>query len=388
MPRRTDRMRDDDNATLRRTISGETDAANAIDADDDDETRFGEPDDGVGVGDVVGVGDGEDDDFSADTNADTDDDDTDSDTKDDTGTARPVNSPPRRRTLLERVRDWANASGDYNVNSPPRRRTLLEQFTDSSPAPSPVDTDNAPLGLTDYKPVYNRLIDTIHNTPNDYETIARLFDDFTARLTGAYSEERVEDATRAIVELSSLVFGVVPYPYNSAILADLMELASYAGYVDAQQLFYVWATILDCANLVREYGYDEAIRRSFGVTRRVIQNFPEEEWRDIIRVFLKDTGENDGTETEPQQDISAGGSGKTNEADADSIADANSTDIEILDMDIDSVGGQQTPVQGTQGTSVDANKKLDELHNDYIASVGNTTKIGQHSKGYISYHTG
>ncbi len=386
MPRRTDRMRDDDDATLRRTISGETDAADAIDADDDDETRFGEPDDGVGVGDVVGVG--EDDDFSADTNADTDDDDTDSDTGDDTGTARPVNSPPRRRTLLERVRDWANASGDYNVNSLPRRRTLLEQFTDSSPTPSPVDTDNAPLGLTDYKPVYNRLIDAIHNTPNDYETIARLFDDFTARLTGEYSEERVEDATRAIVELSSLVFGVVPYPYNSAILADLMELASYAGYADAQLLFYVWATVLDCAKLVREYGYDEAIRRTFGVTRRLIQNFPEDKWQEIIRVFLKNTGENDGTETAPQQDISAGGSGKTNEADADSIADANSTDIEILDMDVDSVGGQQTPVQGTQGTSVDANKKLDELHNDYIASVGNTTEIGRHPKGYISYHKG
>jgi hypothetical protein len=392
MPRRTDRMRDDDDATLRRTISGETDAANAIDADDDDETRFGEPDDGVGVGagvgDVVGVGDGEDDDFSADTDADTDDDDTDSDTKDDTGTARPVNSPPRRRTLLERVRDWANASGDYNVNSPPRRRTLLEQFTDSSPTASPVDTDNAPLGLTDYKPVYNRLVDAVRNTPNDYKTIAQLFDDFTARLTGEFSEERVEDATRAIVELSSLVFGVVPYPYNSAILADLMELASYAGYVDAQQLFYVWATILDCANLVREYGYDEAIRRSFGVTRRVIQNYSEDQWREIIRLFLKDTGENDGTETEPQQDISAGGSGKTNEADADSIADANSTDIEILDMDIDSVGGQQTPVQATQRTPVDANKKLDELHNDYIASVGNTTEIGRHPKGYISYHKG
>lgn len=373
-------MRDDDNATLRRTISGETDAADAIDADDDDETRFGEPDDGVGVG--------EDDDFSADTNADTDDDDTDSDTGDDTGTARPVNSPPRRRTLLERVRDWANASGDYNVNSPPRRRTLLEQFTDSSPTASPVDTDNAPLGLTDYKPVYERLVEAVHNTPNDYKTIARLFDDFTARLTGEFSEERVEDATRAIVEMSSLVFGVVPYPYNSAILADLMELASYAGYVDAQQLFYVWATVLDCANLVREYGYDEAIRRTFGVTRRVIQNFSEDQWQECIRLFLKDTGENDGTETAPQQDISAGGSGKTNEADADSIADANSTDIEILDMDIDSVGGQQTPVQGTQGTSVDANKKLDELHNDYIASVGNTTEIGRHPKGYISYHKG
>jgi hypothetical protein len=382
MPRRTDRMRDDDDATLRRTISGETDAANAIDADDDDETRFGEPDDGVGVG--VGV----DDNFSADTNADTDDDDTDSDTGDYTGTARPVNSPPRRRTLLERVRDWANASGDYNVNSLPRRRTLLEQFTDSSPTPSPVDTDNAPLGLTDYKPVYNQLVDAVHNTPNDYQTIARLFDDFTARLTGEFSEERVEDATRAIVELSSLVFGVVPYPYNSAILADLMELASYAGYADAQLLFYVWATVLDCAKLVREYGYDEAIRRTFGVTRRLIQNFPEDKWQEIIRVFLKNTGENDGTETAPQQDISAGGSGKTNEADADSIADANSTDIEILDMDIDSVGGQQTPVQGTQGTSVDANKKLDELHNDYIASVGNTTEIGRHPKGYISYHKG
>jgi len=380
MPRRTDRMRDDDNATLRRTISGETDAADAIDADDDDETRFGGPDDGVGVG--------EDDDFSADTNADTDDDDTDSDTGDDTGTARPVNSPPRIRTLLERVRDWANASGDYNVNSPPRRRTLLEQFTDSSPTASPVDTDNAPLGLTDYKPVYERLVEAVHNTPNDYKTIARLFDDFTARLTGEYSEERVEDATRAIVEMSSLVFGVVPYPYNSAILADLMELASYAGYVDAQQLFYVWATVLDCACLVREYGYDEAIRRTFGVTRRVIQNYSEDQWREIIRLFLKDTGENDGTETAPQQDISAGGSGKTNEADADSIADANSTDIEILDMDIDSVGGQQTPVQATQRTPVDENKKLDELHNDYIASVGNTTEIGRHPKGHISYHKG
>jgi hypothetical protein len=57
-------------------------------------------------------------------------------------------------------------------------------------------------------------------------------------------------------------------------------------------------------------------------------------------------------------------------------------------MDMDSVGGQQTPVQGTQGTSVDANKKLDELHNDYIASVGNTTEIDRHSKGYISYHQG
>ena len=373
-------MRDDDNATLRRTISGETDAADAIDADDDDETRFGGPDDGVGVG--------EDDDFSADTNADTDDDDTDSDTGDDTGTARPVNSPPRIRTLLERVRDWANASGDYNVNSPPRRRTLLEQFTDSSPTASPVDTDNAPLGLTDYKPVYERLVEAVHNTPNDYKTIARLFDDFTARLTGEYSEERVEDATRAIVEMSSLVFGVVPYPYNSAILADLMELASYAGYVDAQQLFYVWATVLDCACLVREYGYDEAIRRTFGVTRRVIQKFSEQQWQDCIRVFLKDTGENDGTETAPQQDISAGGSGKTNEADADSIADANSTDIEILDMDIDSVGGQQTPVQATQRTPVDENKKLDELHNDYIASVGNTTEIGRHPKGHISYHKG
>jgi len=377
-------MRDDDNATLRRTISGETDAANAIDADDDDETRFGEPDDGVGVGDVVGVGDGEDDDFSADT----DDDDTDSDTKDDTGTARPVNSPPRRRTLLERVRDWANASGDYNVNSPPRRRTLLEQFTDSSPTASPVDTDNAPLGLTDYKPVYNRLVDAVRNTPNDYQTIAQLFDDFTARLTGEYSEERVEDATRAIVEMSSLVFGVVPYPYNSAILADLMELASYAGYVDAQQLFYVWATVLDCANLVREYGYDEAIRRTFGVTRSVIQNYSEDQWREIIRLFLKDTGENDGTKTEPQQDISAGGSGKTNEADADSIADANSTDIEILDMDIDSVGGQQTPVQGAQTTPANATIDLEALHNDYMVKQENTTKIGEHPEGHISYHRG
>jgi len=322
MPRRTDRMRDDDNATLRRTISGETDAANAIDADDDDETRFGEPDDGVGVGD------GEDDDFSADTDADTDDDDTDSDTKDDMGTARPVNSPPRRRTLLERVRDWANASGDYNVNSPPRRRTLLEQFTDSSPTASPVDTDNAPLGLTDYKPLYNQLVEAVHNTPNDYETIARLFDDFTARLTGEFSEERVEDATRAIVELSSLVFGVVPYPYNSAILTDLMELASYAGYVDAQQLFYVWATILDCARLVRDYGYDEAIRRTFGVTRRAIQNYPEDKWREIIRLFLKNTGENDGTETEPQHGISAGGIRATKDADAVSIPDADTTNIE------------------------------------------------------------
>jgi hypothetical protein len=352
-------MRDDDDATLRRTISGETDAANAIDADDDDETRFGEPDDGAGVGDVVGVGDGEDDDFSADT----DDDDTDSDTGDYTGTARPVNTSPRRRTLLERL-------------------------TASSSTAQPVDTESEPLGLTDYKPVYNRLIDAIRNTPNDYKTIARLFDDFTARLTGEYSEERVEDATRAIVELSSLVFGVVLYPYNSSILADLMELASYAGYADAQLLFYVWATVLDCASLVREYGYDEAIRRTFGVTRRLIQSFPEDKWQQVIRVFLKDTGENDGTKTEPQQDISAGGSGKTNEADADSIADANSTDIEILDMDMDSVGGQQTPVQGTQGTSVDANKKLDELHNDYIASVGNTTEIDRHSKGYISYHQG
>jgi len=182
--------------------------------------------------------------------------------------------------------------------------------------------------MTDYKPVYNQLVDAVHNTPNDYETIARLFDDFTARLTGEYSEERVEDATRAIVELSSLVFGVVPYPYNSAILADLMELASYAGYVDAQQLFYVWATILDCARLVREYGYDEAIRRTFGVTRRAIQNYSEDKWREIIRVFLKDTGENDGTETEPQQGFSADGSGKTNESDAVSIPEANTTDIE------------------------------------------------------------
>jgi len=328
MPRRIDRMRDDENATMHRTISGATDAADAIDADDDDETRFGRPDDGVGDGDDLSAnadadtdddGDGfsadtdddmdadADDDTDADTDADadadTDDDDSASDRGDDTGTARPVNSPFRRRTLLE-------------------------QFTDSSSTPSSVDTDDAPLGLTEYKPVYNRLVDAIRNTPNDYQTIARLFDDFTARLTGEFSEERVEDATRAIVELSSLVFGVVPYPYNSAILADLMELASYAGYVDAQQLFYVWATILDCAKLVREYGYDEAIRRSFGVTRRVIQNFSEEQWQDCIRVFLKDTGENDGTENEPQQDISAGGIRATNESDAVSIPDANNTDIE------------------------------------------------------------
>jgi hypothetical protein len=332
-------MRDDDNATLRRTIVGKTDPSDAIDADDDDETRFGEPDtdadtdddDETRFGKPDTDDDGDDfsadtdadtdddgddfsadtdadtdddgDDFSADTDADTDDDDTDSDRGGDTGTARPANTPPRRRTLLER-------------------------FTDSSSTESSADTENAPLGLTDYKPVYNQLVDAVHNTPNDYETIARLFDDFTARLTGEYSEERVEDATRAIVELSSLVFGVVPYPYNSAILADLMELASYAGYVDAQQLFYVWATILDCARLVREYGYDEAIRRTYGVTRRVIQNFSEKQWQDCIRVFLKDTGENDGTETEPQQGISAGGSGKTNDADAVSIPDANNTGIE------------------------------------------------------------
>jgi len=325
MARRIDRMRDDDNATLRRTIAGETDESDAIDADDDDETRFGRPNDGVGddfsadtdddtdadtdddgddfSADTDADADDDGDDFSADTDADADDDDADSDREDDTGTAR-------------------------SVNSPPRRRTLLEQFTDSPSTPSPVDTDNAPLGLTEYKPVYNQLVDAIRNTPNDYQTIARLFDDFTARLTGEYSEERVEDATRAIVEMSSLVFGVVPYPYNSAILADLMELASYAGYVDAQQLFYVWATILDCAKLVREYGYDEAIRRSFGVTRRVIQNYSEDQWREIIRVFLKDTGESDGTETEPQQGFSADGSGKTNESDAVSIPDANTTDIE------------------------------------------------------------
>jgi len=301
MARRIDRMRDDENATLRRTIAGETEP-------DDDETRFGRPDDGVGVGDDFSADTDDDtdddgDDFSADADDDTDDDDTETDRGDDTGTARAVDSPPRRRTLLER-------------------------FTDSSSPASPVDTDNAPLGLTDYKPLYNQLVDAVHNTPNDYETIARLFDDFTARLTGEYSEERVEDATRAIVEMSSLVFGVVPYPYNSAILADLMELASYAGYVDAQQLFYVWATILDCAKLVRDYGYDEAIRRSFGVTRRVIQNHSQEEWQNFIRVFLKNTGENDGTETAPQQGISADGSGKTNQSDAVSIPDANTTDIE------------------------------------------------------------
>jgi len=310
-------MRDDENPTMRRTIAGATDEADAIDADDDDETRFGRPNDGVGddfSADTDDDTDDDADDFSADTDddadddgddfsADTDDDDTDSNRANDTGAARPVDSPPRSRTLLER-------------------------FTDSSSTPSPVDTDNAPLGLTDYKPVYNQLVDAVHNTPNDYETIARLFDDFTARLTGEYSEERVEDATRAIVELSSLVFGVVPYPYNSAILTDLMELASYAGYVDAQQLFYVWATMLDCARLVRDYGYDEAIRRTFGVTRRAIQNYSEDKWREIIRVFLKSTGENDGTETEPQHGISAGGSGKTNEPDAVSIPDANTTDIE------------------------------------------------------------
>jgi hypothetical protein len=332
MPRRIDRMRDEENPTMRRTIAGATDEADAIDADDDDETRFGRPNDGVGddfsadtdddadddgddfPADTDDDADDDGDDFSADTDddtdddgddfpADTDDDDTDSNRANDTGAARPVDTPPKRRTLLER-------------------------FTDSSSTPSPVDADNAPLGLTEYKPVYNQLVDAIRNTPNDYQTIARLFDDFTARLTGEFSEERVEDATRAIVELSSLVFGVVPYPYNSAILADLMELASYAGYVDAQQLFYVWATILDCANWVREYGYDEAIRRSFGVTRRVIQNFSEQEWQDIIRVFLKNTGESDGTETEPQQGFSADGSGKTNESDAVSIPDANNTDIE------------------------------------------------------------
>jgi hypothetical protein len=324
-------MRDDENATMRRTISGTTDAADAIDADDDDETRFGRPDDGVG------------DDFSADTDDDTDDDgddfsaDTDDDTDDDDETrfGRPndgVGDDFSADTDDDTDDDDTDRGDDMGtarpVNSPPQRRTLLEQFTDSSPAASPVDTDNAPLGLTDYKPLYNQLVDAVHNTPNDYETIARLFDDFTARLTGEYSEERVEDATRAIVELSSLVFGVVPYPYNSAILADLMELASYAGYVDAQQLFYVWATILDCAKLVREYGYDEAIRRTFGVTRRVIQNFSEQQWQDCIRVFLKDTGENDGTENAPQQDISADGSGKTNESDAVSIPNANTTDIE------------------------------------------------------------
>ena len=299
-------MPDDENPTMRRTIAGAIDEADAIDADDDDETRFGRPNDGVGddfSADTDDDTDDDGDDLSADTDADADDDDADSDRGNDTGTARPVNSSPRRRTLLE-------------------------QFSDSLSTPSPVDADNAPLGLTEYKPVYNQLVDAIRNTPNDYQTIARLFDDFTARLTGEFGEERVEDATRAIVELSSLVFGVVPYPYNSAILADLMELASYAGYVDAQQLFYVWATILDCANWVREYGYDEAIRRSFGVTRRVIQNFSEQEWQDIIRVFLKNTGESDGTETEPQQGFSADGSGKTNESDAVSIPEANTTDIE------------------------------------------------------------
>ena len=317
MARRIDRMRDDENPTMRRTIAGATDEADAIDADDDDETRFGRPNDGVGddfSADTDDDTDDDGDDFPADTDddadddgddfpADTDDDDTDSNRANDTGAARPVDTPPKRRTLLER-------------------------FTDSSSTSSPVDTDNALQGMTDYKPVYNQLVDAVHNTPNDYETIARLFDDFTARLTGEYSEERVEDATRAIVELSSLVFGVVPYPYNSAILADLMELASYAGYVDAQQLFYVWATVLDCACLVREYGYDEAIRRTFGVTRRAIQNYPEDKWREIIRLFLKNTGENDGTETEPQHGISAGGIRATKDADAVSIPDADTTNIE------------------------------------------------------------
>jgi hypothetical protein len=90
----------------------------------------------------------------------------------------------------------------------------------------------------------------------------------------------------------------------------------------------VWATVLDCAKLVRDYGYDEAIRRTFGVTRRVIQRFSEDEWEDIIRTFLKNTGENDGTKTEPQQDISGGGRGRTDESDSDSVESAGSPDIE------------------------------------------------------------
>lgn len=156
----------------------------------------------------------------------------------------------------------------------------------SSESKTPLRMENTPSGMTDYKLVYNQLLETLQETPDDYERIARLFDDFTARLTGEYSQERVEDATHAIVEFTSLVFGVVPYPYNSSILADLMELASYAGYADAQLLFYAWATLLDCARLVRQYGYDEAVRRTFGVTRRIISNFPEEEWKRFVQLFL------------------------------------------------------------------------------------------------------
>ena len=64
------------------------------------------------------------------------------------------------------------------------------------------------------------------------------------------------------------------------------------------------------------------------------------------------------------------------------------TTMKIVDWDMDSDGGQQTPVRGAQTTPANATIDLDALHNDYMDKQETTTKIAQHSKGYISYHKG
>jgi len=60
--------------------------------------------------------------------------------------------------------------------------------------------------------------------------------------------------------------------------------------------------------------------------------------------------------------------------------------MEIKDWDLGSDDEQQTSGQAPRGTP--AKIDLDALHNDYMASEENTTKIGQHPKGHITYHEG
>jgi len=65
------------------------------------------------------------------------------------------------------------------------------------------------------------------------------------------------------------------------------------------------------------------------------------------------------------------------------------TTMKVLDdADLEPGGGQQTPVQGAQTTPADATMDLDALHNDYMEKHETSTKIAEHSKGYISYHRG